>query len=589
MSYEEYVMMQECLMEALALGSERVVAWADILDRINVFPVPDGDTGRNLVISLAPFNQKTSAAPDLIRALLMNARGNSGNIVARFMSGFLSIQDMTDLSIPCRKGRDLAYQAVPDPKPGTILEFFDVLVASLEENPQDPEGLWLDKVMFDLEEAVKRTSTGLTEIKKAGVVDAGALGMFVFFDSILKYMAGLDPIPNGPGEKFKEFLNPAISCDTQIEGFCVDAILKREKLKSISAELSALGESMVMIENGNYLKLHFHTRNTRETKKRLEELGNIVAWAEDDMGEQARRFFRAGRKQAIHIMTDAAGSMTRDDARELNVTLLDSYITVGDLCLPETYHDSLSMLAAMRQGVKASTSRASTLEQHQYYQKVLSLHSRVLYLCVGSVYTGNYGVVMDWKKGNDPEERLTVIDTGIASGTLGLAARAVAEFSLETDDPDQVVRYATQAVEQCREYIFLDKLQYLAGGGRMSKTGAFFGDMLHVKPIVSPTPEGAAKVGIARSAKDQLAFAFKHLEQFMTGTLDAIIMLEYTDNINWVKEQVEGPIRKRYPQTRVILQQISLTSSVHMGPGTWGIAFLPKKPNPSKEADLPCG
>lgn len=571
-------MMRDRLMEALALGSEKVVAWADILDRINVFPVPDGDTGRNLVISLAPFRQKIAALPDLIRALMMNARGNSGNIVACFMSGFLTIQEMSDLAIPCRKGRDLAYRAVPDPKPGTILEFFDVLVNSLKKNPQDPAGLWLDKVMIDLEEAVKKTATGLPEIKKAGVVDAGALGMFVFFDSSLKYLAGRDPMLDGLGGKFKEFLKPAVLSDAQVEGFCVDAILKREAIKDVSSELSSLGESLLMVEDNEYLKLHFHAGDTREAKKQLEELGNIVAWAEEDMAEQARRFSRGGRKQAIHIMTDAAGSMTRDDALELNVTLLNSYITVGDLCLPETYHDPLDMLAAMRRGVKASTSQASIFEKYQQYQKVVSLFPRILYLCVGSVYTGNYAVVMDWKKENDPEGRLTVIDTGIASGKLGLAARAVAEFSLDTDDPDAVIRYAGQAVEQCEEYIFLDKLQYLVAGGRISKTGAFFGDMLHVKPIVTPMPHGVVKAGIARNAGDQLRFAFKKLDAFMTKYTDAVIMLEYTDNRDWVRDQVEGSIRNRYPQARIILQQISLTSSVHMGPGTWAIAFLPKKP-----------
>jgi len=106
------------------------------------------------------------------------------------------------------------------------------------------------------------------------------------------------------------------------------------------------------------------------------------------------------------------------------------------------------------------------------------------------------------EKGHPPEGRLTVIDTGIASGKLGLAARAVAEFSLETDDPDAVICYAKQAVEQCEEYIFLEKLRYLVAGGRMSKTGAFFGDVLHIKPIVTPMPHGAIKAGIARNAKD---------------------------------------------------------------------------------------
>jgi DegV family protein with EDD domain len=451
------------------------------------------------------------------------------------------------------------------------------MVESLEKNPQDPEGLWLDKVMLDLEETVRKTSTELKENKKAGVVDAGALGMFVFFDSSLKYLAGRDPIPNGLGEKFKNFLKPAVSLESQAEGFCVDAILKKDKMSGASSQLSSLGEFIVMIEDGDYVKLHFHAENPRTAKKQLEELGNIVAWAEDDMAEQSRRFSRAGRKQAIHIMTDAAGSMTRDDAGELNVTLLDSYITIGDFCLPETYHDPLSMLEAMRRGVKVSTSRASTFEQHQHYHKVLSLYHRILYLCVGSVYTGNYEVVMDWKKSNDAEDRLTVIDSGAASGRLGLAVRAVAEFALETDNADAVIRYAAQVIEQCQEYIFLDKLQYLAAGGRMSKTGAFFGDMLHVKPIVSPTPEGAAKAGIARNTKDQLSFAFKHLDEFLAHNPDAVVMLEYTDNIMWVKDNLEAPIRKRYPHARVILQQISLTSSAHMGPGAWGVAFLPQR------------
>lgn len=567
-------MTQERLLEALALGTERVVAWADVLDGINVFPVPDGDTGRNLVISLAPFKQRTPLGHDLTRALLMNARGNSGNIVARFMSGFLTVEDLTNLSLPCRRGRDLAYQAVSDPKPGTILDLFDTLVAALEKNPQDPEGLWLDRVLVDLEESVKRTSTILEEIKRAGVVDAGALGMFVFFDSSLKYLAGRTPVPNGLAEKFKDFLKPVFLSGSQAKGFCVDAIVKKDAASGAFSELSSLDESIVMIEDGDYVKLHFHSENTGAAKRRLQELGNVIAWAEDDMGQQGLCFARAGRKQAIHIMTDAAGSITRDDALELNVTLLDSYITVGDLCLPETYHDPLWMLAAMRRGVKVTTSRPSTFEQHQQYHKVLSLYPRVLYLCVGSVYTGNYEIVTDWKKKYDPNDRLIVIDTGVASGKLGLAARSIAEFSLKTDDPDAVIRYAEQVLENCQEYIFLDKLQYLAAGGRMSKTGAFFGDMLHVKPIVSPMPHGAAKAGIARNAKDQLTFAFKKLDAAFADSQKGSVMLEYTDNRNWVTDNVESAIRKRYPQVRVVLQQISLTSSAHMGPGTWGIAFL---------------
>jgi DegV family protein with EDD domain len=567
--------MHERFAEALALGSEHIVAWADVLDKINVFPVPDGDTGRNLVISLAPLKKKNGNLQDLIRALLMNARGNSGNIMARFMSGFLTANDLSGLPHSCRKGRDLAYQAVPDPKPGTMFTFFDVLVDSIEKNPQDPQGLWVERVMEDLEEAVRLTASQLEELKRAGVVDAGALGMFVFFDSCLKAMAGFEPTPVGIVEKFKGYLTLADSFEATSNGICVDTLLKVDDRKAVPPELSSLGESMMTIAQGDFLKVHLHAGNSSEVREMLSGIGQIVTWAEDDLADQSRRLARMGLKQAIHIMTDAAGSMTRTDAAELNVTLLDSYVTVGDFCLPETYHDPLFVLNAMRKGIKVSTSRPSVFEQRQHYQKVQSLYPRVLYLCVGSVYTGNYQSVMDWKKGYDPQDMLIVIDTGCASGRLGLAARAVAEFALATDDPEAVILYAGRVIEKCREYIFLNKLQYLAAGGRISKTGAFFGDVLHVKPIVSPTPQGVVKAGTARNTKDQIAFAFSRLEQGAFNDPKAVIMLEYTDNKDWVKEKVGRLVRERYPECRIILQPVSLTSSTHMGPGTWGMAFLP--------------
>ncbi len=561
-------------MEALAFGSERVVAWADVLDKINVFPVPDGDTGRNLVISLAPLKRPSRTVRDMTRALLMSARGNSGNIVARFMTGFLSLEDLADLASSCRRGRDLAYQAVPDPKPGTVLSLFDVLVESVERNQQDPQGRWLDKVMVDLEGAVKLTASQLAELRTAGVVDAGALGMFVFFDSCLKALAGRASVPAEIGEKFRNYLTLADSFRASSEGMCVDVVLKVDQGKTLPVA-SSFGESVVTIADGDYVKVHFHAGDTAEMRERLDDLGEIVAWSQDDLAEQSRRFARLKLGQALHVMTDAAGSMTRADAAELNVTLLDSYITAGDVCLPETYHDPAFVLDAMLRGVKVTTSRASTFEQHQHYRKVLSLYDRVLYLCVGSVYTGNYEAVMEWKLHHDPDDRLTVIDTGLASGRLGLAARETARLALDGGDPEEVLRYARCAVAACREYIFLEKLQYLAAGGRMSKTGAFFGDLLHVKPIVSPTPHGAAKAGIARNVKEQMAFAFKRLAENLVDDPEAVIMLEYTDNKQWLIETVEGRLRERYPATRIVLRPLSLTTSVHTGPGTWGMAFLP--------------
>src|SRR5512137_2649817 len=87
---EDHNTMSDPIMRAFILGAERVAAWADLLDSINVFPIADGDTGRNLKISLAPLRDLDNDRGRTIHQLLVHARGNSGNIAARFFSGFLS-------------------------------------------------------------------------------------------------------------------------------------------------------------------------------------------------------------------------------------------------------------------------------------------------------------------------------------------------------------------------------------------------------------------------------------------------------------------------------------------------------------------
>ena len=112
----------------------------------------------------------------------------------------------------------------------------------------------------------------------------------------------------------------------------------------------------------------------------------------------------------------------------------------------------------------------------------------------------------------------------------------------------------------------------------MSKTGAFFGDMLQIKPIISPYPDGARKMGVVRSTRAQTKFAFQRLEEALAKDRKATLLLEYTDNRKWLEQEIKPEIESRFPRARVILQILSLTSAVHMGPGTWGVAFLQDSP-----------
>jgi hypothetical protein len=224
-----------------------------------------------------------------------------------------------------------------------------------------------------------------------------------------------------------------------------------------------------------------------------------------------------------------------------------------------------------------TTAQASVFERHQRFQSIISRYGTALYLCVGSVYTGNYREAAAWKENDDPDNRLTVIDTGLASGRLGIVALATARYAGQADRAEEVVRFAAAAVRRSAEYVFLDRLQYLVASGRLSKTKGYFGDLFHLKPVISPAADGAIKAGTVRNPDEQLEFALEKLSKGLTPDATALILLEYSDNRRWVEDTVLREVENRCPSAEIILQPLSLTSGVHMGPGTWGVAFLDER------------
>jgi uncharacterized protein len=561
---------------ALIAGVEKVSAWADLLDRVNVFPVADGDTGRNLVISLSPLRLYEGNTDQVIRELLFAARGNSGNIAAHFLSGFIRSSSADEIAMYAAEGRDRAWKAIANPLRGTMLSVFDALVEVLRDEDIQDAGA-VSRIMKHLEDAVKATTGFLPRLKSAGVVDSGALGMFLFFDGFFHVLCVAEESYRSLSETFGESLKVKPSFEEDVsEGFCVDTVLAGDDYSDKTIEaLSELGDSITVAGNGRYLKIHLHTGDEKETRRKLAAFGEPVQWSVDDLGIQTSEFRRKPVNGAIHVMTDAAGSVTRKDAQRYGVTLLDSYVTLGGKCLPETFFNQEDVYAGMRRGDKASTSQASLFERHHYYASALDQYGYVLYLCVGSVFTGNYDIVTSWKRDHDRDSRLIVIDTGTASGRLGLAAIVTARYSLSADNREAVAAYARHAIDHCREYIFPDTLKYLADGGRISKTGAFLGNMLNIKPVIVPDAGGAKKVAVVKSRDEQLEYALERLAGDVAQN-GGIIMLEYSDNRNWIDTVVKPAIEKRHASAEIMIQPLSLTTGVHTGPGTWAVAYLPE-------------
>jgi DegV family protein with EDD domain len=568
--------MDELLGGAFLQGYERLAAWSGLLDDINVFPVADADTGRNLRISLAPL--KTAGCQNTAGNLLLSATGNSGNIAGAFFSQFIKMKSSEDLLQTATAGKNAAWQALMAPRVGTMLSVFDALVDALCNAPgfnitQDSE-----KIINKMMTAVSQTSDLLPELRAAGVVDAGALGMFLFFEGFFMGLAQKADRLCNPYSVFKNKIKISKNySDKDTDTYCIDSVVvPAADVKSATRTIAGFGRHVVARSDGRHLKIHLHADDAGAVKTQLAAVGTVVQWHSEKIENGASHVMDAADGAAgVHVVTDAAGSLSAADARDLGITLLDSYILMDDLHLPESAVSADNLYSAMKRGVKVTTAQASTFERRQYYDYLTQSHDRIIYLSVGSAYTGNCETARGWAAENENGRRMTVIDTGAASGRLGLIARRVAQYANSGGVGPDIVHFAHKVCRRSNELVFLDQLKYLAAGGRISKTSGFLADMLKMRPVIRPGSDGAQKVGVVRKRQDQVAFALRHLGGDLDRASPVEILLQYTDNQDWVVSQVQPRIQSFLSAARIKVTPMSLTAGVHMGPGTWAVAYLP--------------
>jgi uncharacterized protein len=569
--------MDQVFGNAFLQGYERLAAWSGLLDEINVFPVADADTGRNLRISLAPL--KTAGHRNTAEQLLLSATGNSGNIAGAFFSQFIRLDSATELLRAATAGKTAAWQALMDPRAGTMLSVFDALVEATDPGTNLDDVQVIEKIIQKLQIAVLRTRELLPELRDAGVIDAGALGMFLFFEGFFR---GLCQAPD-------RFCSPHVVFGNSIkinknyssissDSYCIDSVIvPSADAASATRSIADFGRHVVARSDGRHLKVHLHAEDAETVRTRLAAMGTVVQWhserIQDDGAALPAKAVRS--RGTVHVVTDAAGTLSIEEARELGITLLDSYILMDDLHLPESAVSADHLYSALKRGVRVTTAQASTFERRQYYEYLTQRHERIIYLSVGSAYTGNFEAARRWAADHEMGKRITVVDTGAASGRLGLIARRVAQYADSHGDGSDMIHFVRQICRRCDELVFLEQLKYLAAGGRISKTRGFLGDMLKMKPVIRPGCDGAQKVGVVRRRIDQVEFALNHLGEALDSVLPVEILLQYTDNRDWVETQVRHRIQSMLPAARIAVVPMSLTAGAHMGPGTWAVAYLP--------------
>jgi DAK2 domain fusion protein YloV len=282
------------------------------INDLNVFPVPDGDTGTNMVHTFGGGLGAVSAEKNvgeymkkLSSAVLLSARGNSGVIFSQFIWGFgrgvegkeeISFADLANAFL-CAK--EDSYKAIITPTEGTILTVIRESAEYLEKNAQkyDDFKTGLADLLDCMKDTLARTPEMLDVLKEAGVVDSGAAGLICFFEGIYAYFCGveIDDI-----EDFEVTAKPVINtnfgADSIMEyGYCTEFILQFMNAKiaqnpfskdEFVSELEKLGDSIVAVQNDTIVKIHIHTFTPEKVLEMARVYGEFVTLKIENMSVQ---------------------------------------------------------------------------------------------------------------------------------------------------------------------------------------------------------------------------------------------------------------------------------------------------------------
>ncbi len=290
-------------------GAKNLEIRKNWINELNVFPVPDGDTGTNMTMTIMSAAGDVNALPnptidDLAKAIssgsLRGARGNSGVILSQLLRGFTNaIRDHSELDgelivAAMQKAVETAYKAVMKPKEGTILTVARVMYEKAQdvEDKEDLDNLF-QVILTSGDEALAMTPELLPVLKEAGVVDSGGQGLMTVMHGMVDAFNGLElNLDFIAPETNVQTVREPISTDDIKFGYCTEFIVKLEKEfteedeASMKEFLLSLGDSLVFVAGDNMVKVHVHTNHPGRAFEKGLEYGQLTRMKVDNMREE---------------------------------------------------------------------------------------------------------------------------------------------------------------------------------------------------------------------------------------------------------------------------------------------------------------
>jgi len=578
-------------------GAQKIFENQVQINKINVFPVADADTGTNLASTMRsivdtpiPTNDLKVTAAALADAALTGARGNSGIIFAQFIYGFSNeIQKHETFSVETfaeaiKKAVTYAYEAIANPIEGTMItvirewaEFVYILKDSIKDFIE-----LLAQAYVKAVESLNATTARLEILAKSKVVDAGAKGFVVFLQGIVEFVkagelrkmiSGRDAVVIADSE--------VVSHDVITFRYCTEAMLALDEKKSVDltqvrTAIAHLGDSMVVAGSPRKMRVHIHTDHPSKVMKVLNSYGSISLQKVDDMVLQ--HDIAAHPHKEIALVTDSTCDIPQPVLEKYKIHVVPLSVHFGD-----TYFlDRLTLLPSQfykmldKAQVYPSTAQPAYKEFFNRYSFLSSHYKSIIGIHLSAAMSGTFS--NSTKAAHTVSEHtgksISIINSKRISSGLGLIVLRAAEALENGMSHDELLQLIPKWSLNTKMHVSSKTIKYMVKSGRVSATKGFIGSLFNLKPIVTVNDEGRTETfGKPFTEKSSRELVMASVKKLLTNKKIWGYSISHAKNItsaNWYRDQMIALTGKE----PVFINDASPVLGVNVGPGVVALSVM---------------
>lgn len=585
------------LTRSMYAAADWVHAGRDEINRLNVFPVPDGDTGTNFSMTLRAVADALQALGDAplgktaqtaARAAVLGARGNSGMMLAHFLLGFAEAlgnretAEAPEIAAAIRRGADTLYASLDEPREGTILTVARDTATAAEQAALASRDIaeFMRLMLAQGEIALARTPTLLAVLREAGVVDAGGMGFVRMLEGVVRLIQGDPILAAAPGTNNAEFNAAAdfmVSAERDYQ-FCTECLVRGDQLPPSNEVRSALhqfGGSVVVAQVSDILKIHVHTDTPEAVFALAERWGSVTVRKADDMRAQHRALGHDISRRPVAIVADSSADLPDAVLDRHHIALVPLQVTFGDV----TYRDRIGLKPAdfyrLLREAKAlpTTSQPTPGEFVKAFRSATAEADEVVAVLLSGALSGTF------QAGNAAARaanlgQVHLFDSKSASLGLGMLALRAAELAESGWDAKTIVIELERVRRQSGLFLTVDTYENLLRSGRVSRGKAWLAGMLDVKPILALDANGrVVPVDRVRGRDHLVARVLSLVERALTPRPTALRFGIAHADAPEIAERIRTALLAAYRPRDCFVSLATGVLGTHAGIGAWAVCY----------------